>query len=216
MIIAGIALVAAGCREDVGNPDYSGLQDVFDSIGEEDNLPELMGPDPFVEGEQRLSLGLFYESGFSEVVPVDGGQASYFIFLADEQLSYSQQTDTDRIEGQQSDRITLAGTSFWGGGIVWEPTIDLSDFDVLAVSLRSNDLDAVNITMGSAGTEIPVAASDFGYANDGQWHSLRIPLQEFIDGGADLSATRLAFAIGGPGGNAGAQILVDDLYIERE
>lgn len=215
LLIVALA-IAPACRQDPGTPDYSDYEDLFDSI-DDGRLPrELNGPDPFVPGEQRLSLGLFYEGGFSQVVPIDGARSNYFIFLAENTLSYAQESDADRIEGQSSDRITLAGTSFWGGGIVWAPPVDLRAYDVLAVSLKSNDLEVINITVGSAGAEVSVAAADYGYVNDGEWHNLRIPLRKFADGGANLGATRLAFALGAAGGNAGAQLLVDDVYIERE
>lgn len=207
--------VLVGCREDAGTPDYSDFQEAFDRI-DADGGPALEGPDPFVAGDARLSLGLFYESGFSEVIPADGARSNYFIFLAGNDLTYSQETDNVRLEGEQSDRLTLAGTSFWGGGIVIEPTVDLSGYDVLAVSLLSSDIQEVNITVGDASLEVPVSAADFGYVSDGLFHSLRIPLTEYSDAGVNLAAVRLAFAIGAAGGNAGAQIVVDDLYFEAE
>ncbi len=207
--------LGGGCREDPGDPDYSDFQDDFDRIDDEGE-PPLEGPDPYIPGETRLSLGLFYESGYSDLILADGTRSSYFIFQAGPDLTYSQQPDDDHIEGLSSDRITLAGTSFWGGGIVIEPTVDLSDYDVLAVSLKSSDIEEVNITIGNPGLEVPVSAADFGYISDGQFHSLRIPLSEYADAGVDLTDVRLAFAIGAGGGNAGDEILVDDLYFEAE
>ena len=40
-----------------------------DTGAEEENL--FAGPDPYQEGEARLSLGVFYESGYSDIIPVD-------------------------------------------------------------------------------------------------------------------------------------------------
>lgn len=213
--VTAIALLSLlGCREDPGEPDYSGLAVIFDRAsegqGEGDLLP---GPDPYVEGEDRLSLGQFYEGDYSEIVPLGPG-VNYFIFLAGEALTYSSQSDSDRVEGLQSDRITLAGLGFWGGGIIWDQTRDLTDWSTLSVSLKSNDLDNVNITVGSQGNEVAVSAADYGYAADGEWYNLTIPLSDFVDGGVDLSAIRVAFAIGGGAESAGAQILLDNVYME--
>ncbi|MEM9492021.1 MAG: hypothetical protein AAGC55_22940 [Myxococcota bacterium] len=215
LVATGVLLAAVGCRDDAGTPDYSDVQGAFDRVdaGPE---PPLEGPDPYIEGETRLSLGVFYESGFSEEIPADGTRSNYFIFQEGAQLTYSQQPDELRIEGQQSDRITLVGTSFWGGGVVIDPPVDLSEYDVLAVSLLSSDIAEVNITVGDAGLEVGMSAANYGYVNDGLFHNLRIPLSDYAEAGVDLSAVRLPFAIGAPGGDADAEIVVDDMYIEAE
>jgi hypothetical protein len=204
----------AGCRDDAGDPDYSSLGPVFDRLSADAAAPKL-GPDPYVQGEDRLSLGVFYEGEASEVVAVDGATSNFFIFLAGEQLTYAQDTVTDDVvEGSVADRITLEGTTFWGGGVVWEPARDLSKWTTLAVSLRSNAIEKVNITVGSADQELGLDAAQFGYKADGEWHNLRIPLADYAAGGVDLSAVRLAFAIGAPGGSTGQEIFVDDVYME--
>lgn len=118
------------------------------------------------------------------------------------------------VEGSVSDLLTLEGTSFWGGGVVWSPTRDLSSWRTLALSLKSDSIAVVNVTVGSTGKEPGLSAADYGYKADGQWHSLRIPLADFAAGGVDLTDVRVAFALGGPGGSAGQEILVDDVYME--
>ena len=51
-----IALLLFACRPDPGNPQYPEMGD----------LPNFGGPDPYEEGEDRLTLGLFYEMESSE------------------------------------------------------------------------------------------------------------------------------------------------------
>jgi hypothetical protein len=155
---------------------------------------------------------MFYEGSASEVVPIDGTTASYYIFVAGNELTYDQTSDPDRVEGRQSDLITLAGTPWWGGGIIWEPARDLRPWTTLCLSLKSNDLNEVNVTVGSA-TEVPLPAGDYGFVDDGDWHNMAIPLADFETRGVDLSAIRVAFALGGVGG-AGARLLVDNVYME--
>lgn len=211
--LLAIAVSLLACRMDPGEPDYGDLEDVFDRASQDDDDEPVVGPDPYVPGEARLSLGIFYEGGFSDIVPINGQDSNYYIFLADGQLSYTQSSFPERVEGAQSDLLTLAGTSWWGGGIIWEPSRDLSDWTTLAVSLLSNDIEELEVTLGSD-VEVSLPATDYGYTNDGEWHHLVIPLADFTAGGVDLSATRLAFVLGGVGGNAGARLLVDNVYLE--
>lgn len=216
MLAALGLLLAVGCRDDAGVPDYSDLQEAFDRAGA-DPEPPLAGPDPFVPGDTRLAISrIFYEGDASEFIPIDGARTNYFIFLDNGALTYEQEPDDDRVEGSSAERLTLNGTSFWGGGFVLDPPVDLTPYDVLAVSIKSRDIAQVNIRVGDAGLEVPVAASDFGYAADGVYYNLRIPLTEYSDAGVDLSRARLPFAIGAPGGEFGQFILVDDLYFEAE
>lgn len=207
-----VLLALAGCRADPGRPDYSGLSEVFERANETRDNDVLPGPDPYVAGEDRLGLGIFYEGSASEVVPIDGTASAYYIFLANNQLTFVQTSAADRVEGRQSDLFTLAGAPWWGGGVVWDPVRDLRPWTVLSVSLKSNDLEDVNVTVGST-VEVALPASSYGYAGDGQWHNLTIPLSDFEAGGVDLSAIRLVFALGGVGGS-GARLLVDNVYME--
>lgn len=207
---------ASACREGAPVPDYGDLQDAFDRADTEPP-PPLEEPDPFVDGERRLVISnIFNETGFSQFIAIDGTRTNYFIFTEGAALTYEQQSTDDRVEGTSAERLTLAGTSFWGGGFVLEPGVDLTPYDVVVVHLKSSDIAAVNITIGDSTTEVPVAASDFGYAADGEYHEIRIPLSEYSDAGVDLSTARLPFAVGAPGGELGQTILVDYLYWEAE
>ena len=72
------------------------------------------------------------------------------------------------------------------------------------------------------GNELPdpagfdVDPTDYGYVNDGDWHFLRIPLQDFIDLGWDPTVARSPFTFSAPGGDAGDVLLIDNLYFTKE
>ncbi len=200
-----------GCLPDPGvPPDYS------DSIGivppiDPTPVPE---PDPFQPGDARLAVGLFYEGGRSETIPINGVSTNYFIF----EESYQQSTSLDRLEGQTSDRITLNGTPFWGGGIIWNEPIDLSDWTTMYVGFKSSDPSFATFELtlqsgpGSPPAGVTLSPTTYGYTNDGDWHFLTIPLQDAIDLGFDPSMVRSPFIVASPGGNAGDQLLIDNLY----
>ena len=219
--LAGLVWLLTGCREDPGRVDYSALGPTFDRLNPDGGLdPDgavlFQGPKPYKKGDKRLSVGMFYEGEHSDVVPVDRATSNYFIWDVSGTLGFEQTDETlDRVEGEKSDRITLNGTSYWGCSIVWDPARTLSKWTTLALSLKSSTMGAIKITMGSASKEVAVQASDYGYAADGQWHHLRIPLADFADGGVDLSKVDFAFGMSDSGGKAGEQFLVDDLYIDR-
>ena len=203
-----------GCREPLGYPDYSDFADIF-ATQNVDAGPTLVGPDPYVPGEPRLSLGIFYEGPSSQNMEVDGASSNFYIFISGSNLTLDLEDETlDRVEGEKSDRMTHRGLGWWGSGVIWEPSRDLSEWTTLAVSLKSNDLKEVNITMGTPDKEVGLSAGDYGYAADGEWHHLRVPLADFTDKGVSLADLKVAFALGAAGGTAGDSILVDAVYLE--
>lgn len=212
------ALAASACRVDPGEPDYSDHVGLVKNGG--DPAKEVLpGPQPYTPGDKRLMIGLFYEGGASQRVLLNGETTHYYIFTiqGSNALTYAQETDGDRVEGRLSDRITLTGTPWWGGGIIWDNPADLSAWTQLRVSLKSSDpsFAALGITMGS-GMQYKVQATDYGYTNDGEWHSLVIPLQDFVDLGLNKAAIKEAFILGADGGSSGDSLLVDDVYFTQE
>lgn len=218
LTLALCALAAGGCRLDPGEPDYSGhvglVKDKVDAAG--DDLP---GPFPYVPGEPRLMVGLFYEGGASERVVLNGQTTHYYIFVIEgsSALTYAQESDGDRVEGRLSDRLILNGTPWWGGGVVWDQPQDLSAWTTLHVSLKSSDpsFADLKVTLGS-GTQYSVQATEYGYANDGAWHSLVIPLADLVARGLDKAAIVQPFILGADGGESGDVLLVDDVYFTQE
>lgn len=213
----------AACRPDPGIPDYSshtGLRDRANDAAE-----ERPGPNPYVLGAQRLYLGAFYEGGRSDEILINDVDTFYFIFDTagdgSGQLTYSQETDSDRLEGKLSDAIILNGTSFWGGGLIWNTARDLSDWNTMYISFKSSDETfadfgvVIQAEEGSGTRDFRLNASEYGYVNDGQWHSLRIPLEDF--GAVDFSRTRSPLILtDAVQGVSGEMLLVDDFYYTKE
>lgn len=211
-----VLLVLAACRPNPGVPDYSGMASLFGDGGV--NM-SLAGPDPYVPGSRRLVFGAFYEGGSSVELPLD----HYFIFSN----SYTTVPSDDRVEGLQSDELDFNGTAFWGGGLFWDKPTDMRGWTTLHVSLKS---DATNLAVialrtlylgpAPASTEITVAvkANDYGYVNDGQWHTLAVPLADFVKQGLDLSRMRSPFTLGNDVSSATAKtgdvLLLDDVYVD--
>lgn len=216
IVIALLGLAA--CREDPGDPDYSDSPIPATAEGDGDGTT-LPGPNPYEPGTPRLSLGAFYESGYSEVVAIDDVTTHYYIFVVEgsDELTYTQETTTEHIEGTIADRIELNGTAYWGGGIIWDTARDLASWSRLVVSLKSSDaafstLDVI-VQSGATATETRLSANQYGFANDGEWHTIEVPLADFTAAGFDASQTRAPFILSGTG-NAGQVLLVDNLYID--
>lgn len=213
-----LGLMAFGCGNDPGKPDYSGHDGL---VPDEDEKFE--EPDPYQLGEERLAVDVFYEGGRSETIKINGFRTHYFIFGRAElgRDTYSIAPSPNRVEGEQSDRITLAGTIWWGGGIVWDDPIDLSAWKKLFVSFKSSDssFDTFEMSLLSGTGESPRSVvldpTDYGYTNDGNWHTLEIPLADAIARGFDPSAVRSPLVLGGPGGEAGHRLLVDNFYLTK-
>ncbi len=209
-------LVLTACRPNPGVPDYSGMASLFGDGGAPMSLP---GPHPYVPGTRRLAFGAFYEGGSSDQLPLD----NYFIFSN----SYATVPSDDRVEGLQSDELDFNGTSFWGGGLFWTKPTDMRGWTTLHVSLKS---DATNLAVialrmlyltpapASTETTIAVKANAYGWKNDGQWHTLDVPLTDFVSQGLDLSRMRSPFTIGNDQSAATAKLgdvlLLDDVYVD--
>ncbi|MGF1508420.1 MAG: hypothetical protein ACFB9M_02845 [Myxococcota bacterium] len=219
-VLSVVAL--ASCREEPNPVDYTthvGIREAIEGDG-----AFLPGPDPFVPGELRADLGIFYEGDASDVFSIDGLSRNYFIFELTPgagDVTFTQSSSSERIEGLFSDEIALNGSPFWGAGIIYQtlpPEImpvpeDFSAFDTMRVSLLSEDAGFADVeievqTLSASGR---LDASEFGYVNDGEWHNLEIPLSAFVD---DLTEVIAPFIIGGVGGSPGETLLVDNLYFE--
>lgn len=217
LFVAGC--LAAACRPDAGIPDYSGHVGLRDTTDAGDTT--LPGPKPYDPATPRLAIGAFYEGEYSEQIAINDADTHYYIFTIEGtgELTYSQETSGERVEGRISDVLTLTGTPWWGGGVIWDTARDLSAWSVLAVSLRSADeaFDDVEVTVqyesGGQLRTVTLPASGYGYTNDGNWHSLRIPLADFP--GFDRSAARSPLILGnGQAGPTGESLFVDDVYME--
>jgi len=222
--------LVGGCAADLGTPDYSsqvGLREPFDPF------PPIP-PDPFQPGDERLSVGYFYETGRSETIPINTVTTNYFIFVVDENrpaetLTYSQNTSSDRLEGLESVEITLNDRTFWGGGIIWEEPVDLSEWTTMFVAFKSSDasFESFDLKLQYAEDRLPndpppdpievtLNPRTYGYTNDGEWHFLQIPLQDAIDLGWDPIRARSPFIVGGSPNRVGDVLLIDNLYFTKD
>lgn len=219
----GATLILAGCRVEPGGTDYASQQ-ISDFIDESDagEAMFLPGPHPYVEGEARLAFGPFYEGASSESIPVNDVTNFLFVFDAAGVSSLEIEAVEDRVEGFSADALRLTGAAFWGMSIAFfdrnpgdggtpRPE-DLSAYSTMFLSLKSSDgaFGDVRIAIGSSSGEGAVQASDYGYANDGDWHSLAIPLADF--GGADVTGIHTPLILGGNGTDAGDELLIDAFY----
>ena len=216
-----LALAITACRPDPGAEDYASQEVFHFDAGTPRPENYVEGPDPWVEGEPRLSLGLFYEGGASEAVTVDDIQAHFYIYEGTFAVT---PVGNGQREGIQADAITHAGTPWWGGGIHFETPRDFSTWTTLRISLRATDAAFAEVALGLASgveeaadaREVRVQATDYGYTNDGRWHDLVIPLADLTDKGLDLGAVRVALLLVGGAGTPGETLLVDALYLTAE
>ncbi len=212
-VLAGLGSLA--CRPDPGSPIYpdtDALSDPTDT-GAGDGLPQ--GPDPYEPGEARLSLGLFYESGFSDLLEVNDQDRHYYIYSG----TYSEEVNLqDVVEGRESTVIVHGSSGWFGGGVTWDIPQDLSAWTTLHVSLRSGDAGfaSVAVHMTGGGTESIVDAASHGWASDGEWHHLALPLAEYAAGGTDLTSVTGPFVLIGEGGAEGEALKIDNLYFTQD
>lgn len=214
---AACALAVLGCGDDGDTPDYSG----HDGLIPPDVKYE--EPDPYQRGKERLAVDVFYEGGRSGTIRINGFRNHFFIFGFNEfgRDTFTLVPSGNRMEGEQSDLITLVGTAFWGGGIVWDEPIDLTGWELLFVALKSADpsFARIDLTLQSgAGDDVRSVTLDprsYGYVNDGEWHFLRIPLADAVARGWNPRQARSPFIIGGAGNRAGDRLYVDNLYLTR-
>ena len=214
-VTACAAIVIVGCGDDdSGTPDYT------DPIVKDQKFEE---PDPYVEGKERLSVDVFYEGGRSETLYVNEFRTHFFIFgeLEFGRKSFLLEEFGDRLEGEMSHKITLVGAPFWGGGLVYDEPVDLSEWKKLFVSFKSSDRSfetfQISLLYGTEDDEggVMLDPRAYGYTNDGEWHSLEIDLQDAIDRGFDPTRVRSPFIIGASGGESGDTLLVDNLYLTK-
>jgi hypothetical protein len=207
-LLLSLALVA--CREDPGNPVYPDpIANTMDTGEADPNF--FLGPDPF-EGQDRLSLSVFYEGGFTEQLLLDEVTVHYYVY----ENTFTQEVDLiDRVEGYQSDILVQGGVGWLGGGVHSDVPTDFSDWTTLHVSVKSNDMPDVNFGM-NGGVEASAAASAYGYVPDGSWHHLAIPLADLESQGVDLTNISVALLMIADQGSAGSTLHIDNLYLSKD
>ncbi|MBX2800162.1 MAG: hypothetical protein KTR31_20960 [Myxococcales bacterium] len=199
-------IVLGACRLDPGDPVYPDFQPFLDSDA-------LQGELPFVEGDERLSVGVFYEGGRSETIDIDGSTTNYFIFEG----TYDQTVSDDRVEGLLSDEIQITNAQlWWGGGVIWDPARDLTGWTTLRISLKATDglFETMTVGISLGGVDQVVTVTDYGFAADGSWHTLVIPLADI--GATDLTNVTSPLLLLNTQGTTGSTLLVDDVFFTKE
>jgi hypothetical protein len=209
-IVAGVAVTAVGCRPDPGASRYDQQEPFPHADGGDASLP---GPNPYLPGQRRLSIGAFYENDASDVVAVDNMASNLYVYMDTVTLL----PDPDHLEGKTSTRATHAGLTWWGFGVHWMTPRDLGAWTHLHVSLKSHDeaFATLDIGMNNA-NPVFVHAPDYGYANDDAWHSLTIPVADFVAAGLDVTQVAAPFVLTGGAGTGGEKLLVDDVYFTAD
>jgi len=208
--LVAAAAAAAGCRPDPGPSRYDQQEPFPHDDGGGESLP---GPNPYQVGQRRLSIGAFYENGASDVIPVDNMASNLYVYSDTVTLL----PDSDHIEGKSATRVTHAGLTWWGFGVHWMMARDLSSWTRLHVSLKSSDaaFAAVDVGMNNA-NPVFVHAQAYGWANDDAWHSLVIPVADFVAAGLDATQVAAPFVLTGGAGSGGEKLLVDDVYFTAD
>jgi len=206
-------LALAACRPDIGAPEYPNPlpigSDTADTGG-----GFLPGPDPWREGEARLSIGIFYENGASQTIPIDNLTTHFYIY----ENTFTLQTSSDRVEGLSSDVIVHGSNTWWGGGVTWNAARDLYSWTTMHVWLKSSDasFDGFQLGMNGGDTEARVSATDYGFATDGAWHGLSVPLSDFTSQGANLGQVTVPLLLVAATGSQGETMSIDNLYFTAE
>lgn len=220
--VVAATVFTAACRPDAGVPDYSMDQNIRYDAG---SIPTLDagGLDP---RQPRLFVGIGYEGRSTEQILIDNEDVRLDIFDTNNDgtgtLTFSLVPALSRVEGTFSDAIVHAGTGFWGGGIFVEEPRDILLYRAFYISLNSTDpaFATVNIAVQSLDpdteeiTEAIVRANDYGYRNDGAWHSVVVPMSDFIAQGFDAAQVVAPWILAGGAGAPGERLLVDNIYYQ--
>ncbi len=209
MRVLPVFMVFVACRPDPGAPSYPRAE-AWDPVLDDSDF--LGGSDPYDGSSERLSLGIFYEGGASEVLEIDDATRHFYIYEG----TFSLEVTDDRVEGLVADAVTLSGGAWWGGGVHWDVPVDLSAWTTLHLAVASPDegLAGWQLGMSDGTTEARVTAADYGFATDGAWRHLAVPLADFS--GLDLTRVAVPLLLVGQGGTAGDTLKLDDLYLSKE
>ena len=225
-VAIALCFVFAACGDDRPDIDYSSHEGVREATST-DFLPS---PVRFDRTIPRLSFGMFYElasnSPNERRILQNNLDSFFFIFdLAGDgtgDFTGDIEETSDRVQGKFANRFVHGGQSFWGFQVFWALTKDISQYDALYVSLKSSSATYADIEVAvQSGPPFPsptvsaaVRASTYGYVNDGQWHSLRIPVSDLEALGVDLRAVRVPFQLTGDAGEGGELLFIDDVFYQ--
>ncbi len=207
LLLCSLVLAIGGCRADSGPDDYASQERL-----RLDAEPPPIDAD-IEPGERRFALGIFYEGPADESVTIDGVSAHFYIY---EDTFAASTEEADRVEGAVSDRLVLRGGPWWGGGVHWDTPRDLSGWATMNLSLKTSAASqaTLKIALNTPGdVQTVIDPADYGFAADGEWHDLVIPLADYAAAGADLTQVAAPLVFVGPAGAAGDSVLIDGVFL---
>ena len=199
-----VVILNIACRA-LGGPDDYNSQEMFiqeDVTPIEEEIPQ---------GQKRLSIGIFYEGPADEMVIIDGVQNHFYIYEG----TFSITEASDRVEGSISDKVIHAGGAWWGGGVHWDTARDLSNWQTLHISFKSNQISFENLSLAMHNEndrQSTIQIKDYGFKADDTWHDLVIPLSDFTDAGADLNDIYAPLVFIGSTGDMGHSLFIDRVF----
>lgn len=202
-------LFLLACRPDPIRPPNS--INPYDTATEVDS--GLSGSTPYEAGQERLSLGIFYEGSFSEEIAINDETSHFYIWSATMVVEDS----SDCVEGVQSDQVTFGSNVWFGGGVAYDSSIDFAEWSYLHLALKSvgSSSSVLEVGMSDDGGEYWASVSDYGFVADGEWHDIVIPIADLTVDGLGLVDQGFMFK-----GETGAidlqQFLLDDVYYTKE
>lgn len=167
-------------------------------------------------------------SGYTKYVPAIGNYGIYttstvadeFTLGTDGDLYIWEQTLVDgatlTYNGQPALNYVHNNKGWFGLGFTADEQIDLSAFETgnLHLAMKSSSTETLNLTINiglAAGTVVFTSGSDpYGFARDGQWHELTIPLADFD--GVSLAGVTTLLSLNGTGNIT--DIALADIYFE--
>lgn len=177
-----------------------GLVLLLFACGRNNPLPTAPPETPIPEETQSSSLkedpNIFplYSETYGGGVTI-GVDAQLYIWPDGSSCSMSEEFVSDAPEGYKAQKCTAGSLGWLGWGIVpWngsaQTTADMSDFASghLHIYVKASDSSLSDLQIGiSGGTDAWLTLANYGFAADGNWHHISIPISDFVAAGVDLT-----------------------------
>ena len=103
------ALLLVGCGEELGAPNYPDFTDAL--AAQEDQNTFVESPSPFIPGSKRLSIGIFYDGAYSDIILLDDTTSHFYIYSQ----TFGIQNEYQLVrEGLRADAILGQGSAWLG------------------------------------------------------------------------------------------------------
>ena len=173
-----------------------------------------------LDSSLKLSLGIFNDSCFDESFDIDNVSRHFYIWdntmdILPDYVTY--------VEGIKSDYVVRLTEDWFGGGVTWDESVDLSDWVTLNVSIQSSTASFASLHLlfqsivASETVELRIDLQEYGYLNNGLWHDIQINLEEIVgDSSFSFETVTIPFAILSEStGTIGDVMYIDRLYLSQ-